>query len=102
MVVIVVVVVVVVVAVVVVVVGVGVGVVVVVAAAGGGGGVGVSTPAQLCPTSGTLAWLALRRCHGMQTPSLSLQRYSAFTLVCNVGDLGKTKPWDLRKESPGP
>ena len=35
----------------------------------------------------------------MQTLSLSLQGYSASTLVCTVGDLGKTKPRDLRKES---
>ena len=41
--------------------------------------------AQLCPTSGTLFCLtSLRRCHGMQTPSLSLQGYSASTLVCTV------------------
>ena len=33
-------------------------------------------------------------------PSLSLQGYSASTLVSTVDDLGKTKPRDVRKESP--
>ena len=62
----------------------------------------VSTTAQLCPTSGTLfhVWLALCRCHGLQTPFRSLPESSA-SLVCTFGDLGNTKPWDHNKISPG-